>query len=306
MKWIKKFLKYIKMSSKIKSIGLMNNEANVDINTKFADNIENKTQVACTNNVDNSKKEILVQNFNSTILLNFNNQDSINKALGIGNNNAQIVGKKIQDLIELNNISQENINEKLTNPEILMSIAEGNRIAYKTSDINKRKILADLIFQKITSEDDELSNTLSLSIKTMENLTNNHLKTIAFLYLIHSNYIKNNISYDEFKNFYYDYIVKLIDFPVKDAAGIGRTIIANGAAVTYTFGWDIFGHLPERLSKKNGQYGSDVNPDIRGITENLSHFWNSLGTTSAVLTPLGECLGKMYLFNILGLSVEKE
>lgn len=233
MKWIKKFLKYIKMSSKIKSIGLMNNEANVDINTKFADNIENKTQVACTNNVDNSKKEILVQNFNSTILLNFNNQDSINKALGIGNNNAQIVGKKIQDLIELNNISQENINEKLANPEILMSISEGNRIAYKTSDTNKRKILADLIFQKITSEDDELSNTLSLGIKTMENLTNNHLKTIAFLYLIHSNYIKNKISYDEFKNFYYDYIVKLIDFPIKDAAGIGRTIIANGAAVIY-------------------------------------------------------------------------
>lgn len=305
MKWIKKFLKYIKMSSKIKSIGLMNNEANVDINTKFADNIENKTQIACTNNVDNSKKEILVQNFYSVIMSNFNNQDSINKALGIGNNNAQIVGKKIQDLIELNNISQENINEKLANPEILMSLAEGNRIAYKTSDTNKRKILADLIFQKITSEDDELSNTLSLGIKTMENLTNNHLKTIAFLYLIHSNYIKNKISYDEFKNFYYDYIVKLIDFPIKDAAGIGRTIIANGAAVTYTFGWDIFGHLPERLSKKSGQYGSDVNPDIRGITENLSHFWNSLGTTSAVLTPLGECLGKMYLFNILGLSVEK-
>lgn len=48
MKWIKNFLKYIKLIPKIKSIGLMNNEANVDINTKFADSIENKTQVACT------------------------------------------------------------------------------------------------------------------------------------------------------------------------------------------------------------------------------------------------------------------
>lgn len=216
------------------------------------------------------------------------------------------MGENIQDLFKLNNIPQESINEKLTNPEILMSLAEGNKIAYKTSDIDKRKILANLIFQKITSEDDELSNTLSLSIKAMENLTNNHLKTIAFLYLINSNYIKNKISYDEFKNFYNDYILKLIDIPIKDAAGIGRTIIANGAAVTYTFGWDIFGHLPEGLSKKSGQYNRDVNPDIRGIVESLSHFWNSLGTSSAVLTPLGECLGKMYLFNVLGLNVEKE
>lgn len=306
MKWIKNFLKYIKLIPKIKSIGLMNNEANVDINTKFADSIENKTQVACTNNVDNSKKEIFVQNVNQTILLSFNNQDSINKALSVGNNNARLVGENIQDLFKLNNIPQESINEKLTNPEILMSLAEGNKIAYKTSDIDKRKILANLIFQKITSEDDELSNTLSLSIKAMENLTNNHLKTIAFLYLINSNYIKNKISYDEFKNFYNDYILKLIDIPIKDAAGIGRTIIANGAAVTYTFGWDIFGHLPEGLSKKSGQYNRDVNPDIRGIVESLSHFWNSLGTSSAVLTPLGECLGKMYLFNVLGLNVEKE
>lgn len=171
--------------------------------------------------------------------------------------------------------------------------------------MDKRKILADLIFQKITSEDDELSNTLSLSIKATENLTNNHLKTIAFLYLIHSNYIKNKISYDEFKIFYNDYISKLIDIPIKDAAGIGRTIIANGAAVTYTFGWDILGHLQEGLSKKSGQYNRDVNPDIRGIVENLSHFWNSLGTSSAVLTPLGECPSKMYLFNVLGLNVEK-
>lgn len=81
MKWIKNFLKYIKLAFKIKSIGLMNNEANVDINAKFADNIENKTQVACTNNVDNSKKEIFVQNVNQTILLSFNNQDSIIKLL---------------------------------------------------------------------------------------------------------------------------------------------------------------------------------------------------------------------------------
>lgn len=278
--------------------------ANIKAEVKAADTINN--QFGGTTNVDNSNQQLIQQNFNIAILPNINCNHAIQKALLLGNDNANIVGAEVQKMLSDNGVTDAQIQEKLSNPEILSTLAEANKIAYTTNDIQKRKILSDLIYSKISTEETETSNTLSLAIKALENFTQNHLKVIAFLYLVKSNYINKKVKYIEFKDFYDNYIAKLIDFPIGSARGFGTTIIANGAAVTYTFGSDINTYLPESLVKINNQYRKDISINLKSISEKLSFIWVKLGISSSVLTPLGECLGQKYLSDILGLNVIME
>lgn len=295
--WIKKIFKHLKTNIKIGDMGL--------VNAKVADEVNLNNHLGCTNNnFDNSRTHIAQQNFNNTVLLSINYPEAINKALSIGNQNAASVGNDLQKLLEANHISKDFIQEKLYDPEIVATLAEANKIAYKTNNCDKRKILSDLIYKKITSNEDEVSNTLSLCIRAMENLTRDHLKAIAFLYLFHSNYVKNKVPYREFKNFHNKYIAPLIDFPTNKISAIGITIISNGAAVTYTFGTVLHSYISSAFFENGNNFRRDVNPDIRVLISHLSFIWNELGTSSASLTPLGECLGKIYLDNILGLNIE--
>lgn len=283
--------------------GLANINAKADIKAevKAADTINN--QFGGTTNVDNSNQQIIHQNFNIAILPSINCNEAIQKAFLLGNDNANIVGAEVQKMLSDNGIADAQIQEKLSNPEILSTLAEANKIAYTTNDIQKRKILSDLIYSKISTEETETSNTLSLAIKALENFTENHLKVIAFSYLVKSSYMNKNVKYSEFKTFYDNYIAKLIDFHIDMARGLGTTIIANGAAVTFTFGADINKYLPESLVKINNEYRKDISLDLKSISEKLSFIWTKLGISSAVLTPLGECLGQKYLSDILGLVV---
>lgn len=291
--------------------GLANVNAKAEIKTdikgemKVADKVVNQIG-GTTNNNDYSNNAILNQNFYISVIPNINCAEGITNALKLGNENALLVGNEVQKLLSDNGITETQIQEKLSNPNILATMAEANKIAYKTNNIDKRKILADLIYQKITTDIDEESNTLSLAIKAMENLTNNHLKVIAFLYLLQSKYIRNNISYSQFCEFYSRYITKLIDFPFDKASDLGITVIANGMAVTYTFGRYVHDFLPEVFTCNSGKPHPEVSPESRGYVAHLASLWNQLGMGSAFLTPLGKCLGQKYLYNVFGIIVNDE
>ena len=299
--WIKNtFLKLTKVKPSVGDIGLVNAKAEA----KVAETMNN--QFGCTTAIDNSQSQVIRQNYQITILSGINPTNSVIKAIELGNNNANMVGTELTKLLTDNNISTEYISEKLENPEILSTIAKANKIAYTTNDIQKRKILSDLIYSKISEDETEASNTLSLAIKALENFTKNHLKVISLLYLVRSDYIRKNVKYSEFKDFYDNYIARLIDFPIELAYGFGSTIIANGAAVTHTFGSDINTYFPESLVKNKGEYRKDIPLELKAISEKLSFVWKKLGISAAFLTPLGECLGQKYLSDILGLNITME
>lgn len=291
--------------------GLANVNAKAEIKTdikgemKVADKVVNQIG-GTTNNNDYSSNAIVNQNFYISVIPNINFAGVITNACEQGNENALLVGKEVQKLLSDNGITETQIQEKLSNPDILATMAEANKIAYKTNDIDKRKILADLIYQKITTDINEESSTLSLAIKAMESLTNNHLKVIAFIYLLRSKYIRNNISYSQFCEFYSKYITKLIDFPFDKATDLGITVIANGMAVTYTFGSDVYDFLPEVFKCNSGNPHPEVSPESRGYVAHLASLWTKLGMGSAYLTPLGKCLGQMYLYNVFGIIVNDE
>lgn len=286
--------------------GLANINAKSDIKAeaKIADSVHN--QFGGTTNVDNSQSQVVNQAFQITVLQGIDPTNAVLKAISLGNDNANVVGLEVQKLLSDNGITEAQIQEKLSNPEILSTIADANKIAYKTDDIQKRKILSDLIYSKISTEEAETSNTLSLAIKALETFTENHIKVIALLYLADSNYIRKNVKYSEFKDFYDNYISKLIDFPTDLARGLGTTIIANGAAVTFSMGSDINTRLPESLVKINNEYRKDISLELKSISEKLSFVWRKLVISTAVLTPLGECLGQKYLADVLGLNITME
>ena len=291
--------------------GLANVNAKAEIKTdikgemKVADKVVNQIG-GTTNNNDYSNNAILNQNFYISVIPNINCAEGITNALKLGNENALLVGNEVQKLLSDNGITETQIQEKLSNPDVLATIAEANKIAYKTNDIDKRKILADLIYQKITTDIDEESNTLSLAIKAMENLTNNHLKAVSFLYLFESKFVLNHITVSELNSFYNKYIMPLIDITESYLGDIGRTIIASGCAITYTYGDDIYYLLPEDLWISNYEFRPDIDADTRSLVTQLNSFWNELDITSAFLTPLGKCLGQKYLYNVFGIIVNDE
>ena len=292
--------------------GLANVNAKAEIKTdikgemKVADKVVNQIG-GTTNNNDYSNNAIVNQNFYISVIPNINCAEGITNALKLGNENALLVGNDVQKLLSDNGITETQIQEKLSNPDVLATIAEANKIAYKTNDIDKRKILADLIYQKITTDIDEESNTLSLAVKAIENLTNNHLKAISFIYLFQSKHVINNINVSELDNYHEKYLKQLMNINENLLGDIGRTVIASGCAVTYTFGGDIYLHLPKGLWVDNRyNFHPQISPDLRSLVAKLNSFWHKLDTTSASLTPLGKCLGQKYLYNVFGIIVNDE
>lgn len=284
-----------------------------EINNKFdtAINDSSLMKINKTNNTNN----IIQQNFNISILQNTNVDDSIKNALSLGNKNAQLTSENLEKLFKDNNISTEHIQTKLSNPEFLYTIAKANEIAYLTSDADKRKVLSKLIYNKIITEDDMDSITLSQSITVMKNLTIKHLKLNALLYIVKSLYLDHFNSLKEFIDFYNKYLSKLTDI-VSDTeiaknkvADIGTAIIGNGCAVAYTFGdefiefldKDVKKHIEELLKKENL---SEEEMKQRSIIEKLNKIWGRSGLTSASPTLVGKCLAKTYLQDILNLDVE--
>ena len=286
--------------------GLANINAKADIKSevKVADKLH--TQIGgTTNNVDNSCKQVITQNF-ITIIQNAETIETRVKAISSGNENARLVEQEIQKLLSDNCIPEAKVKEKLSNPEVLYSILNANNIAYKTDNIAKRKVLADLVYEKIKSDEDEESNTLSLAIKTLESLTESHLKAIAFMYLFRSNYVKNNVKYEDFEDFYNKYIYKLIDIPIDNMRPIGLNMIASGAAVSLTvYATEVAIYLPNYFDKVNGHYHSGLPPKYRSIASHLESVWDKLEFGAMFLTPQGEYIAKNYLATVLNLYISE-
>lgn len=276
----------------------INNEINTEIKgeLKVSDNIHNQIGGNTTYNNDNSQ-QILQQNFVIALLPNMNVDEAIKKALAVGNENANLVGIGVQKLLTDNNISQEQINEKLSNPEMLYTIAKANEIAYKTSDVDKRKILSDLIFKKIREDiDTEDSNILSLAIQEMDILTINHIKALAFLYLIKSNYLKL-YSPEELIEFHKKVMSELFNFKNSNTKVIGDFLASTRTLSAAHLGWDITNYLPQIL----------VNNTTKMVQEKFVSWhtmWKDLGFMGSYITPVGKYIAQTYLFNNFGLLVD--
>lgn len=282
--------------------GLINAKTNVE--GKLADKFDTNIKFGgTTNNVDNSS---IINNVSINILPSYDYKEDIISALSYANNNVLEIKKLLERLLSANNVSPSAINDKLQNPEVLLAVAEAQKIGYTTNDIVKKETLANLIYKKITTDEDLASHTLTSAIKSLEVFTTTHLEVIAFLYLFCSGYVKKNVTTQSFNDFYNKYIVKLINFQNLQMWNLGKTIIANGAAVIYPLSCDIFNYLPSGLAKKNGKYSEEISIELRAIIENLSYIWSELGTSSVSLTELGQCLGKQYLETILKLQVDYE
>ena len=199
--------------------GLANVNAKAEIKTdikgemKVADKVVNQIG-GTTNNNDYSNNAILNQNFYISVIPNINCAEGITNALKLGNENALLVGNEVQKLLSDNGITETQIQEKLSNPDVLATIAEANKIAYTTDDVQKRKILADLIYSKIISTEDFESTILSYSINILPKTTENQLKVLSLLYILKSDYFENIpiSSLEEFQLVYKNLITPLLEF----------------------------------------------------------------------------------------------
>ena len=286
--------------------GLANINAKADIQTeikgelKAADNIHTQFGGTTTYNNDNSN-QVLKQNFIIAVLPNINVDDAIKKALTVGNENANLVGIDVQKFLTDNNISQEQVNEKLANPEMLYTLAKANEIAYKTSDTDKRKILSDLIFQKIKEDSDsDDSNILSLAIQEMDILNINHIKALVFLYIIKSNHLKD-YSIDNLNDFKTSVLEKLLDFKNSSAKNVGNFLASTRTISDAHLGWGIYSYLPQ-ISETNNSYSKVILEEFK----ELSNIWEDLRFTGSYLTPVGEYIAKIYLFNNFGIVIENK
>lgn len=277
--------------SKLLNIKVQNNNLGL-INAKFTDSIN--TQIGN------------ITNYNITVLGNNNYTKSVQTALMLGNDNIKILGSDVENLLLNNRITKTRIAEQVSKPEILSTLADASRIAYTTDNIAKRKVLADLVYEKIKSDEDEESNTLSLAIKTIESLTESHLKAIAFMYLLRSNYVKNNVKYEDFEDFYNNYIYKLIDIPIENMRPVGLNMIASGSAVSLTvYATEVTTYLPSYFDKMNGNYHNGLPPKYRSIASHLESVWKQFKFGAVFLTPQGEYIAKNYLSAVLNLYISE-
>lgn len=215
---------------------LFKGELKNNINTEFkaADEINNNLM---TYN-DKSSKIYNALTINIANLVGCTPEQSISDGLLIGNNNQQLLGLDVQNLLKVNNISQETVDKQLRNPELLVAITDASKIGYKESNINKRKILADLIYNKIAVNDEFESLILSQSIKAIEFLTENQLKILALIFLLHSTYFKKLqfTNWNELNIYFNETIIHLIDINLDSAKNECMNLFTSGCLITFTFG----------------------------------------------------------------------
>lgn len=212
-------------------------------------------------------------------------------------NNIRDVGMQFQERIKQSNISNEQKNMKLSNPDFVEALIETHNTAQSTTDVDKRKMLSDLIYQKFISDDEDISNTISQAIRVMKNLTKNHLKILSFLYIFRSGYLKYLTSAEQFMEFYKHYISKLVDMPYERIRDIGTSILANGCAVQYAIASNLHEIFEEQLLEDvNKLVGNDLLNDLAGI-------WYQTGLASSFPTEVGKNIAKTYLHEILGIDI---
>lgn len=271
--------------------GLANINAKAEVNTeikgelKAADNIHNQL-----GGTYNDNRTIIVQ--------------------GVTRGEMDVcINTKIQEKIELfkNELETELIPaqlQKLKNDiGVITSYKETISISAIKNDADFDKMLSSVLKDRIESDDTDTQNTCAQAISHMKNLTKNHLKIIAFLYLFQSNYVKNNTNTSTFIEFYNKYISNLIDFSNDKLQELGITVISNGLAVAFTLGWEINSFLPNNFYDALTGNIININPTLTSIINHLNFTWKQIGTSSARLTAVGKCIARTYLHDILELDV---
>ena len=279
--------------------GFVNVNAKADVKgeIKAADTMH--THFGGTTNYNDNSKSILQQNFSINILPNLNLSQAIVNALLCGNENAKLASEELSKLFANNNISEEKIQEHLSSPQNLATLATANEVIYKTSDSEKRHILTNLIYKKITSDDDvEEANILSLAIKEMDILTNNHIKALGFLYLIKSGYLKN-FSLDKLIEFKTNVLDNIINFKNYNPRTIGEFLSSTRTIADAHLGWGISRYLPQILVS-DGKNGKVIDEQFLS----LSKLWDDLGFTGSYITPVGKCITRIYLFEKFNICID--
>ena len=107
------------------------------------------------NNLINVERKNVNNQYNNTIIQNINISSSINAAFNQFSINSQEIGILVTEQLRQNNISDQQVLERLKDPETLYAISNANKIACLTKNEKLRETLVSLIIQKLTVTDDE-------------------------------------------------------------------------------------------------------------------------------------------------------
>lgn len=285
--------------------GLANINAKAELNTeiknelKAADNVHTQIGGNTTYNNDNFQ-QIIHKNFFAILSSNdFNNV--FLQLTKQERENLQFVGNEFQKHLKDNNISDEVVLQKLENPEFVDTLKNAGRISKKTSNIEMKKELSNLIYKKILADTEEESLLVSSAITEMENITSNHLQILGFLYIVQeTNFSK--YSHEEFIKIYNKCLIDLINFERENAKNMSHYLSSTRVINSRAMGWGIESFLP----KFNETINDNIKNNIYEINQNLKEKADNIDFTGIILTPIGEQIAKIYLFNKFGFVPDKK
>lgn len=286
---------------------LFNIEKIIDakVENKIADTVKNQIAEQFTVNTDNSKQLVLI-NQNTTNLVGYDFQQALAIGLQNGNKNSQLLGQELQQKLQSNKISQEVIETRLQDPDFLVSITDASKAGYTESNIEKRKILADLLFNKITNHSDLENLILSQSIKAITSLTEEHLKCLSIILILRSEYIKKSLKDDELNDFFNKFILPLTDLNSNKVGSIGMGLYTAGCATTFSFGSRAYGFFPHDEQNYDEKFQTELIKSKINKFDELIKIWTPSSINCAQLTAIGNCIGQKYLELKTGLVIDLE
>lgn len=294
IEWLKKVFSKI-LNSDIKlhnnNLGLVNANTDIKADVKFADTIN--TQLG--NTYQDNKNIIIVQGITLEEMQNY-----VNTAF----NDKITYFKRYLETHML----PEYLNLLRNDFSTIASYKETILISAIKNDEDFDKILSDTLKDRIESDDTDYQNTCAQAISVIGKFTKNHLKLLALFYLYRSEYLKIFTSIEQFMAFYNQCMVQLVDISLDNIMDIGLSIIANGCAVTYTFGSsfsDFFNKDVQETIKEllSGKPLTEEEQKQKNVIDKLTKVWDYSRLTSAFPTPVGKCIGNKYLKDILFLNL---
>lgn len=213
--------------------GLLNLNAKADIKAeaKVADNIINHNQLGGTTNNNYSS----VQIFNKIdVIQNYSFENLIQQAITSANENQLKIAEAVRAIAQRENITLEQLMDKISNPENCVAMLEANKLACLVDNEMNRQTLASLICKKITTNDNFESLIYSRAIKVMEYLTENQLKILSLLNLVQSDFMNEIkvINWQEFSNMYKQNFFPLTDINSNHLKSEYYNLFANGCLST--------------------------------------------------------------------------
>lgn len=274
------------------------------VENKIADTVKNQLAENITLNTGNSKQFVLItQNIKN--IVGYDLQEDAAIGLQNGNKHQQLFAQDLQKLLNNNNISLENIKEKTQAPEFILAMTDAAKASYIESNEEKRQTLANLVYKKITVNDDFESLVLSQAIKVIGTLSEEQLKCLALIFLLHSKYIINNIKVDDLNDFSGKYITPLIDIHEESWELIGMGMYSSGCATTFTWALVASNFFPKIDNNNNENYPADdlLRSKIDNY-ETLRKLFQIRAFGHACLTPVGKYIAHSYLYTKTGLIID--